>query len=161
MRSSFRILAVSARSERIGYVVVENDDLLFWEGTTAAKDPYIAAAHLFSWIQMFRPDVVISENPETPGRKSGKQIAILRAFAEVSDREPPVSLLVRRRRLYVNLYEEAKHLARRFPDMKELVPEKPPIWRKEPYRLIFFEALSLIRDAGLLQDEPTELIINY
>lgn len=161
MKPSLRILAVSARSERIGYVVVEDGELLFWEGTTAAKDARTAGAYLFSWMQTFRPDIMVSENPETPGRKGSKQIAILRAFAEVADREAPVNLLVRRQKPHANLYEEAKQLAHYFPDIMELVPNKPPIYRKEPYRLIFFEALSLIRDADLIPHEPTEAAIAY
>lgn len=147
-----RILAVAARTERIGCVIVENGDLIFWEGSTEmAKDAEGAAKQLRVWIQEFQPDVIVSENPAAAGKKSGVQIPILRAFVEVGHDEPIINLVVRRERPYQNVYDQAKRLAEEFPDLEGMVPDKPPIWGKEPYNLVFFEALALVRDAGLLK----------
>lgn len=147
-----RILAVAARTERIGCVIVENGDLIFWEGSAEmAKDAAGAAKQLRAWIHEFQPDVVISENPDVAGRKGGVQIPILRAFVEVGQDEPIVNLVVRRERPHRNVYEEANRLAEEFPDLEGMVPKKPPIWGKEPYNLVFFEALALVRDAGFLR----------
>lgn len=147
-----RILAVAARTERIGCVVVESGDLVFWEGSAEmAKDAEGAAKQLRAWIHEFQPDVVVSENPDAAGKKSGVQIPILQAFVEVGQDVQAVNLVVRRERPFQNVYDEAKSLAEEFPDLEGMVPEKPPIWGKEPYNLVFFEALALVRDAGLLQ----------
>lgn len=147
-----RILAVAARTERIGCVVVESGDLVFWEGSAEmAKDAEGAAKQLRAWIHEFQPDVVVSENPDAAGKKSGVQIPNLRAFVEVGRDEQAINLVVRRKRPFQNVYDEAKRLAEEFPDFEGIVPEKPPIWGKEPYNLVFFEALALMRDAGMLK----------
>ncbi|WP_197917298.1 hypothetical protein [Thiosulfatihalobacter marinus] len=133
-------------------MVVESGDLVFWEGSAEmAKDADGAAKQLRAWIQEFQPDVVVSENPDAAGKKSGVQIPILQAFVEVAQDVQAVNLVVRRERPFQNVYDEAKRLAEEFPDLEGMVPEKPPIWGKEPYNLVFFEALALMRDAGLLQ----------
>ena len=147
-----RVLSVAARAERIGCVVLENGELMYWEGSSAAAiDAEAAADRLRRWLRASRSDVLVSEDPVSPGSKHGKQLAILMAFAEVGDEEPVISLQVSRQRPFQNVYEEARHLAEQFPDLAEIVPEKPPIWGKEPYNLVFFEALALVRDGGLLE----------
>jgi hypothetical protein len=147
-----RILAVAARTERIGCVIVENGDLIFWEGSAEmAKDATSAGKQLRAWIREFQPDVVVSENPDAAGKKGGIQIPILKTFVAVGQDESVVNLVVRRKRLFKNVYDEARRLAVEFPDLEGMVPEKPPIWGKEPYNLVFFEALALVRDAGLLK----------
>lgn len=150
-----RVLAVAARSGRIGCVVVENGDLIFWQGSqkeAASKEQAVKC--LRDWIREFRPDVLVSENPDAAGDKYGEQIPILQGFAEAGQDLPIVNLVVRRERPFDNVYEEAAHLAQQFPDLKDMVPKKPPIWMNEPYRLVFFEALALVRDAGLLNPFP-------
>ncbi len=150
-----RILAVAARTERIGCVVIENGELSYWIGSAEmAKDADQATKQLRVWVREFQPDVFVSENPDAPGKKSGVQLAILKAFCAIGEDEPIINLVVRRERPCRNVYEEARQLAEAFPELLGIVPQKPPIWKKEPYNLVFFEALALVRDAGLLQ--PSE-----
>ena len=148
-----RILAVAIRTERIGCVLIEGASLRYWEGSArAAKSPERATEQLCRWIQFCEPDVLVTADPST----SEAQRPILEAFARVGRDASMVNLLIRRRYPCKNIYEEAAALANRFPAFKEIVPEKPPIWRKQPYRLVFFDALALIRDAGLLAPESEE-----
>ncbi|MEW9920372.1 hypothetical protein AB2B41_12220 [Marimonas sp. MJW-29] len=106
---------------------------------------------LKDWIAEFAPDVLVTENPDAPGRKRGLQIDILKRFDAIGQELPIINLLVRRRQSFRNAYEEAADLARQFPDLAMMVPAKPPIWGNEPYNLILFEALVLMREAGLLK----------
>ncbi len=148
---SQRVLSVATRTERVGCVVMEDGDLMFWQGAAnAGRDPMEAGARLARWVRDYRPDIIVSQDPNAPGRKHGTQVDILRAFARVAGEAVAVNLVVRREHPFENVYVEAQHLAAQFPDLQDMTPEKPPIWRKEPYRLVFFEALALVRDAGLL-----------
>lgn len=155
-RSGQRVLAVAARTGRLGCVIIDDGDLVIWDTSeVAAKSATRAARKLRKWIEEFQPSVLVTENPDAAGRKSGMQISILKAFIEVGEELPMPSLVVRRVRQFDNAYLEAAHFTVQFPDLAPLKPEKPPIWGKEPYSLVCFEALALARDAGLLQPTPT------
>lgn len=147
-----RALAVAARSGRLGCIVVDDGDLVIWDSSEkGASSPDAAAAKLGDWIAEFSPDLLITENPDAPGRKRGQQIEILKRFDVIGQDLPIVNLLVRRQQSFRNAYEEAADLARQFPDLEMMVPNKPPIWGNEPYNLVLFEALALIREAGFLK----------
>jgi len=150
-RSQQRVLAVAARCGRLGAVVVDAGDLIIWDTSgKGAKSVNGAVAALKGWIEEFQPDVIVTENPDCAGRKKGRQLRILRAFADVGQEATALNLVIRRERKFENAYEEAAQFAAQFPDLAPLIPAKPPIWGNEPYGLIYFEALALVRDAGLL-----------
>ncbi len=148
-----RVLAVAARERRIGCVVIDNRDLVFWEGSEClSKTTQQAKEQLQHWVNEFEPDVVISEQPGTARRKGRKTVRILEEFAVVTKDIPVLGVQIERRRPFRNVFREAEALADEFPDLKGMVPVKPPVWTgREPYNLIFFEALALVRDASLLK----------
>jgi hypothetical protein len=148
-----RVLAIAAREGRIGCVIIDNRDLILWEGSECfSKTPEKAALKLQAWIDEFEPDVVVSEQPHTAGKKGRKLVKTLVAFAKIAEERPIIGLQIERKRPFRNIFEEAKALADEFPDLRGMVPEKPAIWiGSEPYSLVFFEALALVRDAGLLK----------
>lgn len=147
-----RALAIASRSGRLGCVVVDDGDLVIWDTSEkGAGSVNAAAVKLKEWIAEFNPDVLVTENPDAPGRKHGLQIDILKRFNSIGQELSIASLVVRRRQSHRNAYEEASELAGQFPDLSAMVPEKPPIWGSEPYNLILFEALVLVREAGLLK----------
>ena len=152
-----RVLAVAARAGRVGFVVVDNGELIWWEASEKASEEKeidnaaaAAAALLREWITTYQPDCLVSENPDSATNKSGKQIPILQALASVGEDLPIRNRLVQRKQLFANAYIEAKHLAKQFPELKGYLPKKPKIWQSEPYRLVIFEALALAREAELL-----------
>ncbi|MEP3300282.1 MAG: hypothetical protein ABJO27_27990 [Pseudoruegeria sp.] len=132
---------------------MDDGNLVFWEGSAKwAKSADGATKQFRCWIAQFKPDVVISENPDAAGAKRVVQIPILHALADVGQETSAINLLVRRQRPFANLYEEAKDLVDKFPALRTLAVKKPKIWAKEPYSLVFFDAMSLVRDAGLMGD---------
>jgi len=146
-----RVLSVAARAGRVGFVLLHNGDLQMWKASEKASESADSAARsLRQWVDAYRPDCLISQNPDTAGKKSGKQIDILQALARSGDDMPILNLVVLRTQPFANAYAEAKALAKQFPELKSFVPKKPKIWQSEPYRLVIFEALALVRDAGLL-----------
>lgn len=131
-------------------MVVDAGDLIIWDTSgRGAKSVQKAVAKLRAWHDEFRPDVLITENPDCAGRKKGRQLRILRAFAEAGQDVEALHLVVRRERRFDNVYDEAVEFGSQFPDLAPFIPAKPPIWGNEAYGLIYFEALALIRDAGL------------
>lgn len=155
-----RILAVAAKEGRIGCVVLDNRELVLWEGSEGcAKTPAKAAIKFENWIRDFEPDVIVSEHPKTAKKKGRKLKFILTVFAKIAEDCSAIGLQVERKRPFRNVYEEAKAFADAFPNLRGMVPEEPAIWKgREPYSLVFFEALALVRDAGLLKrfDEPPQ-----
>ena len=155
-RKTDRVLGVAARCGRIGCVVVDAGDLVIWDASRKGASSAAAASRkLRTWIDEFRPDVLVTEHPGRAGKKRGRQLEILRAYRDVGQGENLVNMAIRRQRSFANVYDEAAHFAGQFPDLAPLLPPRPPIWCKEPHSLIFFEALALIRDAGLLTPPVT------
>jgi len=152
------VLAVAARTGRLGSVVIDDGALIIWDTSEkAASSEALAAKKLRSWVKEFRPDCLVTENPDTAGQKRGAQIPILKSFAAVGDDLPILNLVVTRKRLFKNAYLEAENFGNQFPDIAHLAPKKPAIWEREPYQLVCFEALALVRDAGLLAPPNAEI----
>ncbi|WP_205389841.1 hypothetical protein [Sulfitobacter sp. SK011] len=99
----------------------------------------------------FEPDLVVTEDPFKPTRKSGSSLEILNALVqELTDSATPHHL-VQRNQQFANKYDEAKVLAKRFPAITPWLPKTPKIWEAEPVNAIYFEALSMavqIEDDG-------------
>ena len=151
-REGQRVLAVAARSTGLACVLIEAGDLLLWVNSEAGtKGPDAAVAVLRKWVATYRPDVVITENPDAAGAKRGRQIAILRALHEAAQDMELLNVSLRRHQPFKNAYEQARDLAQRCPEIERALPVKPPIWKSEHRNLVIFEALALARDAGLLR----------
>jgi len=102
-----------------------------------------AALTLRRWIVKYDPDTVISENPDSAKKKGDKQKGILAIWARIAEDMPLLNILVVRLQKHRNMYVEAKQLARKYPQIKNHVPVKPPIWMPEPRQTVIFEALSM------------------
>jgi hypothetical protein len=153
-----RTLSVAVRTGRMACVVLDGGDLVIWAASReAVKTQASAAKKLQRWIKEFRPETIVTENPDSAGQKRGEQIKILKTLACVAEDQPILNMVVRRQKRFRNAYLEAEDLGRQFPDLVHLVPKKPPIWKSEPYNLAWFEALALARDAGLLKTARRKL----
>jgi hypothetical protein len=146
-----RVLSVAVRTGRMACVVLDGSDLVIWDASRkAAKSQARASKKLKRWIDEFRPEVIITENPDCAGQKRGEQIKILKTLASVAEDQPIVNIVACRKKRFKNAYLEAEDLGQHFPDIRHLVPKKPQIWKPEPYYLACFEALALVRAAGFL-----------
>lgn len=156
-RETGRIMTVAARSGRLGYALVIDGRLTHW-GTSekGAASPSSAAAMLRTWVARYAPDILVSERPDVSSRKGAKQRAILRVFASLGEDLPLLNIVIARRHRYANIYAEAEAVGLQFPELATKVPKKPPIWESEPYRLVYFEALALLFDAGLIAEDDRE-----
>lgn len=157
-----RILSIAVRSGRMGAVLIEGNELLYWTGfDTAGKGQQKIKAKLADWLHYWQPDLLLSENPDSPGYKSGLALKLIKAIDTIGLEHGIEQRLIIRHCPYANVYEEAAILVKYFPDLADILPQKPPIWGKEPYSLIFFEALVIVRESGvcshLFADEESRL----
>jgi len=152
-----RVLSVAVRTGRMACILLDGGELVFWATSRkAAKTKERAAAKFREWIEEFRPDGLVTENPDCAGQKRGAQIKILKTLFTVAEDQPVPNIAVCRAKRFRNAYLDAEEFGRQFPDISHLVPKKPPIWKGEPYHLACFEALALARDAGVLESPPID-----
>jgi hypothetical protein len=153
-----RVLSVAVRTGRMACILLDGGELVFWATSRkAAKTKERAATKFRKWIEEFRPDLLVTENPDCAGQKRGAQIKILKILFTVAEDQPIPNIAVCREKRFRNAYLDAEEFGRQFPDISHLVPKKPPIWKGEPYQLACFEALAMARDAGILEaqtDDP-------
>lgn len=144
MTSKLRVLAIAVRTGRVGYVFLIGGRLKDWRLTkVAAANPKLAQAQAETWIEMLRPDVVVTEDVPKQSTKCRKTRELIDAIARVAEEKKLLDARVLRVSLFKNKYEEAEALGKRFPEIAAWVPKKPKIWEKEPPNLIYFEALAL------------------
>ena len=146
------VLAVAARTMHVGCVHMVDGKLADW-GLAFVRTPEQAIDKLNDWLEIYKPDCLVTENPETAFRKSGKQIPILEAFVEIGRKASVLNLVLTRKKTHKNLYLQAASLAEHYPEIKSRVPKKPPIWLPGHRNLVYFDALALAKRV-IDGDEP-------
>lgn len=138
------LLSIAVRRDLACMVYLQGKSLKDWRVShKAARSTTDGVVMLRRWMAIYEPDIVVSQNPDSAGRKSKRNIAIMRAMARVTSDADVLDLLVARTFQYSNIYEEAAVIARRYPALKQKLPKKPRIWETEPRRIIYFEAMAL------------------
>jgi hypothetical protein len=139
-----RVLAVAVASGKMAYVFLIDGKLKDWHCSRAASlSPPKGRSLLRRAVARLEPDLVVSEDPFKPTRKSGSSKDSLYALVqELTDSATP-HRLVQRGQQFANKYEEAHVLAKRFPALAPWLPKTPKIWEAEPVSAIYFEALSM------------------
>lgn len=135
---------MAAATGRIAYVYFENGELAdFALSHSASQSPAHAAKYARKWIEMLRPDVVITEKITSQSRKGSKTHSLIRALAKEAAQHELQDISVVRQQKFANKYKEAEAYAKRFPDLLHVLPRQPKIWEKEPLNTTYFEALAL------------------
>ena len=138
------MLAVAVRRDQACAICLQGRRLRDWTVShKAARSPKAALEVLGRWMAIYRPEIVISQNPDSAARKSPRNRAILRAIARAIADDTVLDLLVTRTMRHDNIYEEAAAIAARYPALRHKLPGKPKIWETEPRRIIYFEAMAL------------------
>lgn len=142
-----RVLSIAVAYRKLGYVCLIDGELKDWYcSQEAALSPTLGRSVLRLAIARLAPDLVVSEDPYFPSRKSGQSRDVLYSIAvELRDSTTP-HRLVRRHQRYANKYEEAEALAERFPIIAPFLPKAPRIWQAEPGETIYFDALAMAVD---------------
>ena len=83
------ILAIAAATGRIGYVYFVGHHLRDWGlSITATKDPRRAASVTRTWLELFQPDVVITERVDRSSRKGTATRHLIEAISGVASDAP-------------------------------------------------------------------------
>ena len=109
-------------------------------------DPDAAVAVLRQWLALYRPEMVICQNPDAPGRKGRLAIAILMALSRALEDAAVQEIFVTPNKHHANVYVEAQALIRCYPTFPKAPPKQPPIWCAEPRSIVYFEALALAHE---------------
>lgn len=138
------VLSVAASATRIGYVFWIDGEPQVWNLSRAAsRSPEAAYQHVRDWIDYFRPDLLITERPNSNTRKGARTQQLLDAVGKSAQDENIDWWYVDRLQPFENKYAEAEALAERFPALKDELPNKRRLWAEEPRRMIVFEALAI------------------
>ena len=139
-----RVLAVAVASGKVAYVFLIDGRLKDWHcSRTASLSGPKGRSLLRRSVARFEPDLVVTEDPFKPTRKSGSSKDVLFALVqELTDSATPHHL-VQRDQQFANKYDEARALTKRFPAITPWLPKTPKIWEAEPISAIYFEALSM------------------
>ena len=139
-----RKLAISVATKRLTCVFLENNKVVGWRlSRKAARHPKDAAECLKSWIDDFEPDLMISEDP-VASRKGDHVKTLLETIGRICNQADGLNVRLPRKQVYHDKYEEAKVLAEHYPQLRVVLPAKPPIWNSEPHAISYFEALSFV-----------------
>lgn len=142
--AAYRTLAIAAATGRLGFVYLEDKRLVEWGiSTVAAQSIENATLHTTKWLGTFKPELVVTEAINDKCLKGGHSIALIAAIEHSVQSANVLNATVTRHRAYENKYQEAEALAQDFPELSPRLAEKPAIWRREPRRMIIFEALSM------------------
>ncbi|MEM7241804.1 MAG: hypothetical protein AAF429_06435 [Pseudomonadota bacterium] len=139
-----RTLSVATSTGRLAGVFLEDNSVVGWRlSRKAAKTPKDAAVCLKSWIDDFKPDLLISEDPATSG-KGDHVKTLLETIGQICDQADGLNVRLPRKQVYHDKYQEAKALGERYPQLLGVLPVKPQIWKPEPHAISYFEALSFV-----------------
>ena len=94
-------------------------------------------------IAELEPTVLVLEDPDSGCRKRGQSLMILRSLVQAAEDEPIASVRVRRVPGKLTRYDEAKVLAKRFPEIEPWCPKDAQWFNGRSKHLLYFEALAL------------------
>ncbi len=146
------VLAFAAATGRVGYVFLVDGVLRDWKiSKKASQSPQAAQEYATKWIELFRPNVVITEKIKDESRKGEQAKSLIAAIASVAEQHQLLDVVVERVQAFKNKYEEARALVSHFPDLRPQLPKQPRCWQSEPFSTTYFEALAL---ALVVIDQP-------
>lgn len=151
--SGHSILSLAVASGKVGFVYLEEDQLLDWGvSVKAAKSSTEIAGFVQARISALQPHIVVTERCEQACRKGAKTRDLIRAMAETASHNAVLDVAVARPHRHAHKYDEALALAKQFTELEGYLPSrKRRIFDHESRNMIMFEALALaleVRDGG-------------
>lgn len=140
-----RILSLAVASGLMVVIVMHRGRLAHWQRwQDKAACPVRARSAFRTVVAVYKPDLIVMQDPDRNCRKAGASLKLLRILAQAADDEPVRVIRVPRAYIYRNLYEEAVALSVRFPEFERWRPKRWPNYERAPKDLIFFEALTYV-----------------
>ena len=137
-------MAIAVATGRIGYVMLADDKLVDWDiSQVASHSPKRAAAKTKEWVELLKPEVLVTEALGSNRRKRGKTLSLMEAVGQAARESEAITVTIAKVRNHRNKYQEARILAQKYPELRPRLANKPACWLTEPRRMILFEALAL------------------
>lgn len=141
---ALRLLSFAVASGRASYVFFIGKQPTDWRISDRATK---SVAHITTWakkaIAQLRPDVVVTEKPQSAKHKGGNTKSLIEAIAAIASEHELLDVAVPREQEHENKYEEAKALGLMFPDLLPWVPQPRRFFDNEPRNTVLFEAVAL------------------
>lgn len=137
-------LALAVQANKLAYVLLRGDQLLYWQTSTDANRTIDAMyAFVGEQLRYYRPDVFLTEDHHGETRKRETARALLEAAGSVAEEVGVAHVTIPRKQHFKNKYLEAEAIAREYPELLRRVPKKRRPWQKEPTDVVLFEAMAL------------------
>jgi len=152
-----KMLSLAFTAKRMGYVFLNEAQLIEWRvSEKATRSPHDAAGTAQELINLFQPEVVVTEKIAVAScRKGTNARSLIAATQRLAAENYVLDISVERTQDHANKYAEALFLAARYPELMPWVPQKRQAWQTEPHRMVMFEALSLAH--SVLEQPATKL----
>lgn len=122
--------------------------LMDWElSSSASKCTEKAASKAKTWIDLYDPDLIVTEKLTPHSRKRGQVIRNIAAIEDAIRSLNRNHTTVERIQRHSNKYDEIAALVKLYPVIANWAPPKRRIWEGEPKNTVLFEALSLVEQA--------------
>ena len=142
--AALKVLSLAAATGRVAYVYLIGDRLVDWRISDKASVSAVEAANAARrWIDVLRPDVIVTEQTDKAAKKSLHTKDLIDAIAKVAEEVPLLAVRVEREHPYPNKYAEAAALAVLYPDLQPWVPKPRRFFDNEHRNTVLFEALAL------------------
>lgn len=145
MMAALRVLSIAVASGRAGYVCLQGGQLLDWGiAIKAAKTGTDLVGFVQELINRLRPDVVVTELTTGLCRKGERVKDLIQSIARIASHNEVLDVSVERPRRFPTKFEEARDIAKRFPEIRGYLPmRKRRIFDFEPRGMAMFEAIAL------------------
>lgn len=146
-----RIVAVDARSSRLGYAVFEAPMRLIDWGVKGTKGR-MGNARIADLLALFQPSVVVLPRIVTNSKRNsvGVRSTVQAVRCEACRASLPIAIASERavktffeRHGFRTRHEIASVLARSFPELAWKLPPRRKAWESEPARMSIFDAVRL------------------
>jgi len=139
-----RTMSFAVNYNRIGFVYLIGKQPMDWQlsfkaGNTAGH----AENKIRQWIEYYQPDVVITENYKTLGRKGERARMLLDVLKRTLAKHDVQHIEMDRVQPYRNLYDQIDDLCDRYPQVQAARPKRRKYYQKEPPYVTIFDALAM------------------
>ncbi len=145
MKVEYRnVLALSAASTKLGHIFLIDGTPVDWGvSKESSNSPKQAYKYTKKKIAYYQPDLLITELVTDKSKKGQYSRSLINMIAKAAQDADMQWSLVTREQKYENKFQEAKALAKRFPELQSSLPPPRHWWQTEDPRMIIFEALAM------------------
>jgi hypothetical protein len=142
--AGLKMLAIAVVSRHVAYVYLIGDRLVDWRiSDRASTSAEKATATVQGWINLLKPDVLVTEKISPTFRKGKRAKGVIEAITSVGANNYILDVSVVREQQFPNKYLEADTIVASYPELRPWLPKKRLFYDNEPRNTVLFEAMAL------------------